>query len=66
MYSALPACVPPKQTMASYFIIDGYQSPCGGWELNSGPVEEQPVLLPFEPSLQSIILPFNSYLLNCS
>jgi hypothetical protein len=27
---------------------------CGYWELNSGPLKEQPVLLPAEPSLQPI------------
>jgi hypothetical protein len=32
-------------------ITDGCESP-GGWELNSGPQEEQSVLLTTEPSLQ--------------
>jgi hypothetical protein len=33
-------------------IIDGCEPPCGCWELNSGPLEEQSVLLTTEPSLQ--------------
>jgi hypothetical protein len=32
-------------------ITDGYEPPCGYWELNSGPLEEQSVLLTTEPSL---------------
>jgi hypothetical protein len=32
-------------------IRDGCEPPCGCWELNSGPLEEQSVLTP-EPSLQ--------------
>ena len=30
----------------------GCESPCGCWNLNSGPLEEQSVLLTHEPSLQ--------------
>jgi hypothetical protein len=33
-------------------IIDGCEPPCGCWEFNSGPLEEQPVLLNSELSLQ--------------
>ena len=33
-------------------IRDGREPPCGCWELNSGPLEEQSVLLTTEPSLQ--------------
>jgi hypothetical protein len=33
-------------------ITNGCELPCGCWELNSGPLEEQPVLLTTEPSLQ--------------
>ena len=33
-------------------IADGCEPPCGCWELNSGPLEEQSVLLTTEPSLQ--------------
>jgi hypothetical protein len=33
-------------------ITDGCEPPCGCWELNSEPIEEQSVLLTAEPSLQ--------------
>lgn len=33
-------------------ITDSCEPPCGYWELNQGPPEEQPVLLTAEPSLQ--------------
>jgi hypothetical protein len=33
-------------------IIDNCELPCGCWELNPGPLEEQPVLSTAEPSLQ--------------
>jgi len=42
-------CVPEE---ASDLIGDGCEPPCGYWELNSGPVEEQPVLLTGKSSLQ--------------
>jgi hypothetical protein len=35
-----------------YPITDGCEPPCGCWELNSGPLEEQSVLLTAESSLQ--------------
>jgi hypothetical protein len=34
-------------------ITDGCEPPCGCWDLNSGPLEEQSVLLTAEPSLQT-------------
>ena len=34
--------------------IDGCEPPCGCWELNSGPLEEQSMLLTSEPSLQPL------------
>jgi hypothetical protein len=45
--------------------MDGCEPPCGCWDLNSGPSEEQSVLITSEPSLQppSLFLkihPFNS------
>ena len=40
------------QKKASDPITDGCEPPCGCWELNSGPLEEQSVLLITEPSLQ--------------
>jgi hypothetical protein len=33
-------------------MTDGCEPPCGCWDLNSGPLEEQLVLLTTEPSLQ--------------
>ena len=33
-------------------ITDGCEPPCGCWELNSRPLEEQAMLLTSEPSLQ--------------
>jgi hypothetical protein len=32
--------------------MDGCEPPCGCWDLNSGPLEEQSMLLTAEPSLQ--------------
>jgi hypothetical protein len=32
-------------------MTDGCEPPCGCWELNSGPLEEQSVFLTAEPSL---------------
>jgi hypothetical protein len=40
-------------------ITVGRELPCGCWELNSGPLEEQSVLLTAEPSLQPSILVFD-------
>jgi hypothetical protein len=42
------------QKRASDPITDGCEPPCGCWELNSGPLEEQSVLLTAEPSLQHL------------
>jgi hypothetical protein len=35
------------------FFTDGCEPPCGCWELNSGPLEEQLLLLIAEPCLQT-------------
>jgi len=43
--------VQTHQKRASDLITDGYEPPCGCWDLNSGPLEEQSVLLTTEPSL---------------
>jgi hypothetical protein len=32
--------------------MGGCEPPCGCWDLNSGPLEEQSVPLPAEPSLE--------------
>ena len=52
VYSVLPACLLAGQKRAPDLITDGCEPPCGCWELNSGPLEEQSVLLSSEPSLQ--------------
>ena len=52
MYSDLPAFVPAGQKTAPDLITNGYEPACGYGELNSEPLEEQPVLLTAEPSLQ--------------
>ena len=41
-------------------IADSYEPPCGCWEMNTGPLEEQPVLLTTEPSLQP---PWTSFII---
>ena len=41
--SALSACTPELHKRASDPSIDGCEPPCGCWELNSGPLEEQTV-----------------------
>jgi hypothetical protein len=40
------------QKRVSDLITDDCELPCGCWDLNSGPQEEQLVLLTIEPSLQ--------------
>jgi hypothetical protein len=40
---------PVCQKRASDSITDGYEAPFGYWELNSGSLEEQPVLLTSKP-----------------
>jgi hypothetical protein len=47
------ACMyPAGQKRATDLIADGCEPLCGFWELNSGPPEQQTVLLTPEPSLQ--------------
>ena len=53
------ACRPEE---APDLITDGCELPCGCWELDSEPLEEQPVLLTTEPSLQP---PKQYSLINC-
>ena len=43
---------PAGQKRAPDLIIGVCEPPCGCWELNSGSLEEQTVLLTSEPSLQ--------------
>ena len=44
--------MPVGQKRAPDLITNGCGLPCGCWELNSGPLEEQAELLTTEPSLQ--------------
>jgi hypothetical protein len=53
--SALTTCMPACQKRVSDPITDGCEPPCGCWELNSGPLEEQSVLLTAEPSPQTLV-----------
>ena len=39
------------QKMALDLILDGCEPPCGWGELNSGPLEEQAMLLTAQPTL---------------
>jgi hypothetical protein len=45
-----------RKKNASDPIIEGCEPSHGCWELNSGPLEERPVLLTAEPSLQPLKL----------
>jgi hypothetical protein len=46
------SCLQTHQKRASDLITDGCEPPCGCWDSNSGPSEEQLVLLTTEPSRQ--------------
>ena len=48
------SCLLTHQKRASDLITDGCEPPCGCWDLNSGPLEDQSVLLLAEPSLQPL------------
>jgi hypothetical protein len=43
------SCLQTHQKRVSDLITDGCETPCGCWDLNSEPLEEQSVLLPAEP-----------------
>ena len=50
----LPACmVCEGAECPGTEVTDSGELPCGYWESNPGPLEEQTVLLTTEPSLQS-------------
>ena len=51
IYSVLLACILAGQKREPDLITDGCEPPCGCWKLNSGPLEEQSVLLTSEPVL---------------
>ena len=48
----LSACMPAGQMRAPALVANGCESSYGCWKLNSGPLEEQSVLLTAELSLQ--------------
>ena len=52
------------QKRVSDLIMDGCEPPCGCWDLNSGPSEEQSVLLTTEPSLQLPLYDLEAGLVN--
>lgn len=56
MYNVLPACTPVSQKRVPYLITDGCETPCGCWELNSGHLEEQLMLLSAEPFSKYLLL----------
>jgi hypothetical protein len=48
------SCLQTHQKRASDPTTDSCRPPCVCWDLNSGPLEEQSVLLTTEPSLQTL------------
>lgn len=52
VHNVLLVCTLAHQKKAPELIIDGSESPSACWEWNSGPLEDQPVLLPAVSSLQ--------------
>lgn len=52
--SILSEFMPADQKRAPDFITDGCEPLYRCWELNSGPMEEQPLLITTEPSLQPL------------
>ena len=49
------ACAPACRKRASDLVVDGHEPACRCWELNSGPLKGQSVLLTTEPSLQPLL-----------
>jgi hypothetical protein len=60
------SCLQTHQKRASDLITDGCELPRSCWDLNSGPSEEQSVLLTTEPSLQHPPTPFLTGLIKSS
>jgi hypothetical protein len=54
MYVSTLSLFQTHQKRALDPITDVFEPPCGCWELNSGPLEEQSVLLTAEPSKPSL------------
>ena len=55
MCNAMPQEVRKGVEYSGTGVMDGYKPTCSCWELNSGPLEEQPVPLPTEPALQPAV-----------
>jgi hypothetical protein len=53
IYKLHCSCLQTLQEMESDIVTGGCEPPCSCWELNSGPLEEQSVLLTAEPLLQT-------------
>ena len=47
-----PVCLCEGIRSSGTGVTDSCELPCGCWGLNPGPLEEQPVVLTAEPSLQ--------------
>jgi hypothetical protein len=45
------ACYPEFRRGSRMELKDGCEPPCGCWELNPGPLKEEPILLTVKPSL---------------
>jgi hypothetical protein len=56
MYECSAAYTSSDQKRASDPFKDGCEPPCGCWELNSGPLEEQFMLLTAEPCHQPYLI----------
>jgi hypothetical protein len=58
MWDSLPANTSAHQRKAldsmGLHVIDGCEPLCGSWESNSSPLEDHPVFLTTEPSLQTV------------
>jgi hypothetical protein len=52
----LPVCLCEGVGSAGMGVTDSCELPCGCWELNPCLLEEQPVLLITEPSLQPLCI----------
>ena len=63
MYVRHCLCLQTHQKRASDTFTDGCEPPCSFWEFNTGPLEEQSVLLTTELSLQALLLFFIRYFL---
>ena len=62
IYDKYTVAIFRHQNRASDPITDGSEPPCACWDLNSGPLGEQSVLLTSEPSLQPLDVPYLLYL----